>query len=674
MKKIDLHIHTVSTFSDSLFTFNLDTLKRYVNDAGLNAIAITNHDLFDRTQFEDIQNALDIVVFPGIEVNVEKGHILVIADHSNLDDFDMKSKVISRKNTRVGDSISVDEFLAIFEDLTDYLIIPHYDKSPTLSSEALVKLKPYIEAGEVDSAKKFVRNVKDQAKLTPVIFSDARMRDGLFKFPVRQTFIDCGSISLNALKGCFRDKSKVALSPKDGNELVAIFNNGQQISTGLNVLLGARSSGKTHTLNKIYESIDNVKYIKQFMLVQHEQIEDERDFHGDIERQHSVFVDGYLSGFKSVLDHVKNINISANERAVERYIDTLLRSAEDLERNDAFSNARLFSEVDFPISNLLTLNQLIESVKNVIENIEYRSVIETHIELASLKELACNLIELVRHRSAESQRMRFVNDLVRDIKDALKIRTSATQVEDIDLYKVQMDLCSVNRFVEIVNFLKAEVVIKEDSIQGFKSKVVKRSFSGAGEIRKVAGLKVAFSEAFAKYDDPYEYLRSLLTIDGVLESELYRLFIKVDYKILNRDGYELSGGERSEFRLLQEIKDAQNYDLLLIDEPEASFDNMFLSSDVNDILKTISKMMPVVVVTHNSTVGASVGADYLLHTRKDYENGSVVYRIYSGYPTDKDLFSPDGSSIETYLVMMNSLEAGSAIYEGRKKIYETVKD
>jgi len=49
----------------------------------------------------------------------------------------------------------------------------------------------------------------------------------------------------------------------------------------------------------------------------------------------------------------------------------------------------------------------------------------------------------------------------------------------------------------------------------------------------------------------------------------------------------VSGGERSEFRLLQEIKDAQNYDFLLIDEPESSFDNMFLKSDVNQIIREI---------------------------------------------------------------------------------------
>ena len=52
--------------------------------------------------------------------------------------------------------------------------------------------------------------------------------------------------------------------------------------------------------------------------------------------------------------------------------------------------------------------------------------------------------------------------------------------------------------------------------------------------------------------------------------------------------------------------------MLLIDEPESSFDNMFLCTAVNDILRRIASSMPVLVVTHNSTIGASIGADYVL--------------------------------------------------------------
>ena len=90
-------------------------------------------------------------------------------------------------------------------------------------------------------------------------------------------------------------------------------------------------------------------------------------------------------------------------------------------------------------------------------------------------------------------------------------------------------------------------------------------------------------------------------------------------------------------------------------------------------LKEISESMPVVVVTHNSTVGASVGANYLLFANKDQQDGKVVYRIFSGYPTDKNLFSIDGKSISSHGIVMDSLEAGIDAYDSRRQGYEAIK-
>jgi len=673
LKKIDLHIHTIPTISDSQFDFSIDAFKRYVAEANLDAVAVTNHDVFDRAQFREIKEALDITVFPGIEVNLEKGHVLIISDGSNLEDFEARTNLVSGKITQVGDSISVEELVKIFGDLGNYLVIPHYDKNPPIAGETLEKIKQYTTAGEVDSAKKFIRAIRDETKLTPVLFSDVRIKNDLTKLPTRQTFIDCGELTLHAIKSCLRDKAKVALSENDGNKLWQIFDNGQKLSTGLNILLGERSSGKTYTLDKISSTAENVKYIEQFSLVQKDEASYAREFKDDVERKRSCFIDEYLSGLKKVLDDIMHVDLGANGRQVEQYLATLLKSAEDADRRDAFSKTALFDEADFPVGQTNTLKELIESVRQVIENVEYKSIIEKHLEVESLKGLACELIELLWNKAIEDKKKMFVNGLVKDVKQRLKMRTSAVQVEDVDLYKVSMDRKRVERFTEIVEFLKREAVVSEESIQGFRVEARKEPFSGAGEIKDASGVKTAFSDAYKAYGDPYKYLRALLSNESLTRSELYKLFVKISYRILNSDGFEVSGGERSEFRLLQEITDAQKYDVLLIDEPESSFDNLFLKSDVNQILKEISKSMPVVVVTHNSTVGASVGADYLLYARKELEAGKPVYRLYSGYPTDKKLFSIDGKTISSHGIVMDSLEAGTDAYDGRRQRYEAIK-
>ena len=131
MKKIDLHIHTISTDSDHNFDFCLERLKKYVSDTNLHCIAITNHNLFDLKQFKLISEALTICVLPGIEIDLEGGQLLLIGDGEDLDDFSEMSKHISNKCTSKI-SISIVDFKTIYQDLSKYILIPHYEKNLSL--------------------------------------------------------------------------------------------------------------------------------------------------------------------------------------------------------------------------------------------------------------------------------------------------------------------------------------------------------------------------------------------------------------------------------------------------------------------------------------------------------------------------------------------------------------
>ena len=85
---------------------------------------------------------------------------------------------------------------------------------------------------------------------------------------MRQTYVDVQSITFNSLKYALKDKNKVALSKDGGNDLFEVLPNGFLASSGLNVVLGNRSSGKSVTLDKICNYFSNVKYIKQFSLIE----------------------------------------------------------------------------------------------------------------------------------------------------------------------------------------------------------------------------------------------------------------------------------------------------------------------------------------------------------------------------------------------------------------------
>lgn len=148
MKKMDLHIHTVSTKRDKPFEFSIEKLKGYVIQEKVDLIAITNHNLFDAQQFSDITHALPIKVFPGIEVDIEGGHLIVITDPSDIDDFTEKCAKVYRLNGTSEDSyISEAQFMEIFNDLGKYILIPHYEKEPKLPLERVPQISPYIKCG-----------------------------------------------------------------------------------------------------------------------------------------------------------------------------------------------------------------------------------------------------------------------------------------------------------------------------------------------------------------------------------------------------------------------------------------------------------------------------------------------------------------------------------------------
>lgn len=672
MKKIDLHTHTVSTVSDYDFEFSLIKLKEYVEKLEIDALAITNHNTFNMTQYYEIKNALSIPVFPGIEIDLEGGHLLLITEIDDFEivNFDEKCKKVSSLISKSTDDITLNQFNGIFPDLQKYLLIPHYDKSPVIKQSVLKSLQPYITSGEVASVSKFKRLLKNDNDLVPVLFSDIRFHNYLKDFPTRHTFVDLKEITLSGIKSCLTDKSRISLSRDSGNDFFQATDDGLMLSTGLNIILGERSSGKTVTLDKIAASSGNAKYIKQFSLLQN----DEERFNDTNKSRVSLIHNNYLNEFKEVVEDIVNIDIEQNHIEIENYLTSLKKFATESEKKDLYSKCNLFSEDSFPLNDTSNLDKIIESVKSLIDNNEYQDIITKYISVDNLKKLAIDLINKAIETKTESNEKAWLNAIINDIKRELRIKTTGTFIEDLDLYKIALDEKKVQKFNAVSNMLKIDRQIHKDELGKFSIITSTHAITCAADLVKIGRDKKTYSIAFSQYNSPYEYLLKLKSI-GIEDANLYKFFIAIKSKTLNKDGFKVSGGERSEFNLIHEIQDATKYDLLLIDEPESSFDNLFLRKEINSIIKDMSKLMPVVVVTHNSTVGASIKPNFIAITHKSLEENDFVYRVFTGYPSDKELSSIDGKKIKNFDALLNCLEAGFEAYVERKnQAYEILKN
>ncbi|WBX72939.1 histidinol-phosphatase [Tenacibaculum pacificus] len=673
MKKIDLHIHTISTVSDYHFDFDLSKLKEYIEKLEIDCIAITNHNTFDFNQYNTIKDNLDIIVFPGIEIDLERGHLLVISDNddlSEINDFSKKCKRVNNLIETKDDYITLDEFKDIFPNLDKYLVIPHYHKKPIIKPKVIEQIETLITAGEVSSYKKFKTCIKDSESLVPVIFSDSRYFSEMKNFSTQQTWVDLEEITLSGIKSCLTDKQKVFLTKEEGNEFFRATAEGLMLSTGLNVILGQRSTGKTVTLNKIHNTHENIKYIKQFSLLQ----DDAQKFEELLSRRHSSVSEDYLKEFKKVVDSVKDIDLKQNEVEIENYLNSLLKFASDNEKADAYSNTKLFSENHFGEKDLLGLKKLINATVALKENTEYKTIINRHLNAKSLESLELDLMKEYIEIEESNLKKDWVNTLITKVKDELRFRTSSSIPTDVDFYRTLIDNEKIKKFITIVNNIKSEKEIDKKEIRGFKIVASTKRFSNASHLKKVCSRQISLVPAFNKYHEPYSYLLALKKAE-IEDTEIFKYFVDIEYKTLNKLGFPVSGGERSEFNLLHEINDALKHNMLLIDEPESSFDNIFLKNEVNELLRDISKSIPVIIVTHNSTVGASIKPNFIACTKREIVNGEIEYKTFSGFPADKQLKSVDGETIDNFEIMLNCLEAGQDEYNRRRnQAYEILKN
>lgn len=537
MKRCDFHIHTVPSISDRSFVYDRDVMKDYVEKTGLDVIAITNHNLFDYSQFIEIKNDLtNTVVLPGIEVDLEKGHILVIAnnDEGTLFDFNSKCDEVKKQIQTENDYLSFETFVRIFSDHSKYLMIPHYEKSPKLPKEIIEKLGRNIVAGEVSSVKKFIYMENDIDELTPVYFSDFRVEKSVSPddFPVSHTYMDVNDVNISALKLCLMDKTKVSLTAEKGVKLFQVFPNGQMLSTGLNIMFGKRSTGKTHTLNAIAKRYgDRAKYIKQFELLNTGK-NDSDQFESDQKVRQEHYAEDFFKEFSEVVtDLLETCSAAEDDMKLQKYIDALMDSATQSNVNDVFSKSALFNENAFNEQNYDELRKLIGAIELLLESQQFKTIINKHLPEESLKALLKELIELYRDCLLDSKYRNEVNNILKMVKESLQLKSAAPRIPDIDLYQYFINKKKREMFAQIAIAIKKSRQVSSEKAGQFIISVSARPFNNATDLKSVMLRQISLANAFEKYNNPVQYLEALKTA-GVESDRIYKLFAAIDYKII----------------------------------------------------------------------------------------------------------------------------------------------
>ena len=675
MIKIDFHIHTIPTSKDANFEFSLDKLEQYVLDKKLDAIAITNHNVFSKDNFNEITKRLNVKVFPGIEVDLEGGHILVIADPLEIDSFIEKSASIKEEFESKHD-ISIAYFKNIFSDVGHYLFIPHYDKKPKVPKQILSLLGSSIFCGEVGNPNKFIRQYKSEDEITPVIFSDFRPNDNITIFPNSQTYLDVTSIEFSTIKECLKDKKKVYLNNKRERSLFPILNDGTLASTGLNVIVGKRSTGKTYTIDHIFSSYSpqHIKYVRQFELIEKDSEKAEKEFNKSVSNKGAKFTDEYLTEFKNVVNSLEQIDLTSDEADCENYIASLKDYAIESDKLDSFAKVPLFKEQKYSIPPNEELPILIKATLALLESDKYKQLIENYVSRKQLIDLLCALNNEFISVEIERRKYQRTNLILDSVKKKLEVKSNATSVSTFDCLLYAKDKLTVDEFEKLVKAMKRKKIIRREEVGKFYIQAIRRPIESLDDLHSLFGQKGQFRELLKSYENPFSFFKNLRSLPQVKENDVYKGFFIIEYSILNENGYPVSGGQRAEFNLEQKLSDSDNCEMLLIDEPESSFDNIFLKKEIDSKIKELSQKMPVFISTHNNVVGASIKPDYILYTEMKMIDGAPVFKVYGGEAGAKELSASDGTKIKNYKLTMDCLEGGVDSYNERSDSYENIKD
>lgn len=378
VKRIDFHLHTISEKTkDSGFVFSQHWLDEYIKKTNLSAIAVTNHNLFDRNQFEEIKEKTNIIVFPGIELSLLTGHVNIVFDSteeviSELDNIN--DKLVGRDLGR-SDGISIEEFKTLFSKLDNGVIIFETGKSNSLSITSEFEdayFKKFTLVQGVNSQLKFLRCVQQHSKYCPALFSDGhatdndpdQARNDISKLSLKNTFIQTEEVTFSRIKDELSQIEHLGINPDllPASFQVNVDSNHVIVSTGLNLIVGRRGSGKTYLLSNIKEQYgsDEVFYIKQF--ASSDETRDYLSKESDA-RENDAFAawqNKYTIQLQAIVDHYQ----TPIEDTISDYLKKLQEYAHQMTDAGQANKIKLFREPKF---QTLKGNRLEKSKRQIMD-------------------------------------------------------------------------------------------------------------------------------------------------------------------------------------------------------------------------------------------------------------------------------------------------------------------
>ena len=705
--KIDFHCHTKSIKQGETEKRNIDS-KRFVekiNDANVKIVAITNHNEFDKKQYEEfVQEANEsFQIWPGIELDIKddetEAHLIIISNPNCLNEFETSI------NNLIGDN-DKSTFIANIEDVLnefnnkDVIYIGHYIGKKKMLSTKMIELiektieekhRLFLEPSNYKTLSVMSDNgfraimgsdVQDWEKYSSINLPELKLEVDSFNQFLLLAKKDVTAINTLLQK---KEKKDIDISIKLKNKKV--INQTIPIYNDINVIFGLKGTGKSCIIDglcdkyikdgidcSIYRAKDVDDTIKSMQTINdNEKFEVEFDLNilSKFIEKISKWKDNNPTSLRNYIEYIETKDNNKNKK---RLGITKLKPV----KNNSTEKYDEYLEKRKTIDNIINEyedNNLYEFLedndKNILKEINNKIYIrydsftkEEYIKYKTI-ELSNNCITKIKEKAdllSSSKSVPNSTGFFEFAKNRLTLKNETNNILKLlrETKKIEEEkIGNLDEDKEV--FLRKEYKTFFDNETGFKFGQTATTLKSVLKTLKNINKK--------SLEDVNEYIK-LLNQDLKDNNIQATDFIGIRKYFINNKGeaYEPSDGER--IMLILDRALFENKEVYILDEPERSLGNNFINDVVLPRINELAKLKKTIIIaTHNANI--AVRTLPFVSILKEYTKGE--YKTYIGNPFVNKLINQDNENdFKNWKdESIRVLEGGNEAFYDREDVYES---
>lgn len=710
--KIDIHTHTKKVKQGDSENRNVDVSKftDIINQTDVKILTITNHNHFDHEQYTQFKNSVDgtCQIWPGVEFDIieegRKAHLITIVNPKNAEAFGKRVNEVIGSTSPDTFTISIDDVVSKFNEFDTIFIVHYHSKKPNLTGNDVDKLVSLVsnskrvlkEASNSISAGIYINHGHNSIHGSDVQNWDNYVIDSKslpeLRLPVESFEQFCLLLDKDdaTIKTILDKKTKesIQITPFGIAELINL-----EIYNDINILFGSKGTGKTEILKALSTYYNGKGFKTEVYESNKNKLEDVFDLKGN---QFTIDIEelgiGNCSEEFTLIRNATEKSVTSLSAYHRYYSDeSKNKIAKTIKVNqftllDESSPKRTFDEVKS------YLKQISEFKSNISTNLKLKEIVGVEL-LTELDSIVDRILEKLNSESGnrfiDYKTISLFNKLIQVFVDEISRKTGqAAKPTKTGFYEYASNRIAIERAVKKLQeniaksispqieevgdlgdkgklFCQTNLIIQNGTIadseyKHIQSKTKIPQKSVASQIESISK-HIYANSLFEKIDE----LKKIESGDTVTSINDLLLFNR--HFTLGGNAYTPSNGESSMVLLHNELK--KDKEIYLIDEPEKSLGNDYISEVIVPLIKEKAKSgKRVIIATHDANIAVRTlpyNSIYRLH------NVNQSCYTFVGNPFTNNLKCINGtkSDLDWKLISMKTLEGGKAAFGERGKIY-----